>query len=336
MKPFVLPPWEFSGATFNSKAHAETRLEIGEKKRNFLLKMHEGVIYFKEPSRGALYAIPQLFAPELAKDPIGLISAWRDAVRVENYGVFVIKRDYFQGLPVRGQFLTIVQSDGGGWMKEHFDTEWFSLPLLEKALDFNVWDDKEVETHMRTILPGVKASLLQRTVSPEVRHAGAPRFVGGDQNQWLLLLAAGARLFLSNSRVNKAASDQKLKSHSAFAKGEFEGFWIKNALREPNFAAFWRTVEAKIAFVGVHWNEGGEREQQYARPRSVRVFNAGIEAWGENWRGNWAPQRGSFSFDLADFGSCSAHEKLEAALQCRDFLRGQTSDKEIEALLQSV
>ena len=334
MKDFVVAPFEFLGSGLNSRAHAEARLEIGGKKRNFVLKLHDGVLYFKEPSRGQVFAVLQIFDANLARDSIGLISTWQREIAAGNFGAFVAKREFFAKLPIRGQFLMIVQSDGNGWMKEHFDGEWFSLPLLDSPPKSDLWDEKSVETQIGELLPLVKASLLQRIVSPEIRQSDAPRFVGGDKDEFLLLIKAAARLFLADSAIQAPAS-LKLKSHSAFAKGEIESFWLKNALREPRFAAFWKILEREMPFVGVKWSEGGEQDRQYARPRAARFFEAGLEQWGENWRGNWAPQRGSLSFDVGDFCNCSAHEKLEAALQTRQWLRGKIAESEIEAILKT-
>ncbi|HEX9998595.1 MAG TPA: hypothetical protein VGB45_15755 [Abditibacterium sp.] len=334
MKDFALAPFEFLGSGLSPKAHAETRLEIGGKKRNFVIKLHEGVLYFKEPSRGQIFAVLQLFDANLTRDPIGLVSTWQREVGAGNYGAFVAKREFFAKLPVRGQFLMIVKSDGSGWMKEHFDTEWFSLPLLESPPKSNLWDEKTVESQIGELLPCLKASLLQRTISPEMRQSDEPRFLGSDQNSFLLLVNAATRLFLANTHVHAAAS-LKLKSHSTFAKGEVEGYWLKNAQREPRFAAFWKVLEREMPFVGVRWSEGGEQDQPYAPPRAVRFFEAGLEQWGENWRGNWAPQRGSLGFEIDDFTHCSAHEKLEAALKAREFLKGKMAESEIESLLQS-
>src|SRR5690554_119205 len=102
MKDFILHPYEYAGASFNPKAHAEARLEIGGKKRNFTLKIHEGIIYFKEPARAQVFAIPQIYEENLVRDSIGLISRWQRDLAAGNYGAFIAKRDFFAQLPVRG------------------------------------------------------------------------------------------------------------------------------------------------------------------------------------------------------------------------------------------
>jgi hypothetical protein len=298
MKDFILHPYGYPGSSFNPKAHAETRLEIGSKKRNFVLKIHEGVLYFKEPARAPVFAIPDLVDDALAGDSIGLISRWQREISVGNYGAFIAKRDFFAGLPVRGNFLMLVRADGTGWMREHFDREWFDLAAWEEPQMFDLWNEKELDAHIAAALPWVKASLLQRVVEPEIRSSETLRWLGGSFEEFSSLVTAAVHLFLEPDFENGTDLDFKLKSHSAFAKGDIEAPWLKSACLNPKFAEVWQQLERQFHYVGVHWNEGGEKVEMYPRPRSERVFQDGLAQWGENWRGNWAPQRGSVTFRI--------------------------------------
>lgn len=75
------------------------------------------------------------------------------------------------------------------------------------------------------------------------------------------------------------------------------------------------------AFVGLNWHEGEEADNLYPRAKLERLWKAGIEKWGENWRGNWAPQRARF--ELTSDAVVSAHDQLASRLSLlRDFLLG--------------
>lgn len=323
MKDFILYPYEYAGSSFNPKAHAETRLEIAGKKRNFVLKVHEGVIYFKEPARAPVFAIVDIVDDALARDPIGLISRWQRDIAQENYGAFIAKRDFFAGLPVRGNFLMLVRADGQGWMREHFDKGWFDLPTWEKPQTFDLWNDKAFEAQIGSVFPWVKASLLQRVVEPETRGAETPRWLGGSFDEFSSLVTAAVHLYLKPDFENGADLDFKLKSHSAFAKGEIDAPWLKSACLNPKFDAVWQLLERQFHFVGVHWNEGGEKVEMYPRPRIEQVFQDGIAAWGENWRGNWAPQRGSVTFRIHSPARLSEAEKQVAGELLERWMSGR-------------
>ena len=337
MKYFVLLPYEHVGADFNPQVHAETRLEIGGRPRNFLLKMRDGVIYFREPSRGQAYAIPELFDEKLATDRIGLISAWQRAIAAGNYGAFVARREYFEKLPVRGQFLMILKSDGSGWMREWFDDEWFLLPESEKASSTNVWDEKALESFVDERLRAVKVKLLSRAINPTVRENNLPRWIGGSGEQFAALTIAAVRLFGAYSPDYEQSVGVKMKSHSAFAKGEGTGFWLAwLGQRRTIVAPLWELLAREFTFVGVRWSEGGEQvEQQYKRTRIEAIYKAGLERFGENWRGNWAPQRADFTIQIPDLTQTTTHEKLESQLLLREWLRGKMPDEQIETLLQA-
>ena len=334
MSQFILLPWEhaFSGASL--KPHATARLTLGGKTRNFLLKMRNGVIFFKEPSRGQVFAITELFDQNLSRDAIGLVSRWQNQVAQNNFGAFVLKRDYFPKLPVRAHILLIVKPDGSGWMKEHFDEEWFLLPD-DKRADLDVWNDKHVESQVRDRLPFVQRSLINRALNPQVLELDLPTWKLESGEKISELLVAATRLFIEpSSHWNQDERRVlKIKSHSAFSKGDIEGFWLKHALHNPKFARVWELLEPQIQFVGVRWSEGGEQLDQYGRSRNEKVFKEGLEKWGQLWRGNWAPQRASFRVQLPDVSSQTAHEQVEAGLVLRDWLREKMINSEIEQLL---
>jgi len=333
MSQFPLLSQEHGFARAGAKPDATARLSIGGKTRNFLLRLHEGLIYFKEPSRAPVFAITETFDPSLMRDAIGLISRFGSEVAQSNYGALVSKRDYFPGLPVRAQISLILRPDGSGWMREHFDEEWFVLPS-DKAAPLDVWNDQDTEAAMRAHLPFAQRSLLNRAISPETMQCETPIWQGEASETITQLLIAAARTWIAPSAPwnDEEWRLLKFKSHSAFSRGDIEGRWRAHALLSPHFATFWELLEPQIQFVGVRWSEGGEQLEQYARSRNEKIYQAGLEKWGREWRGNWAPQRASYSIQLPDTSNQTAHEKMEAALFLRDWLRGRMGEKELEWL----
>ncbi|BCM89699.1 hypothetical protein IAD21_01546 [Abditibacteriota bacterium] len=332
MSQFVLLPYEYPFSGANSKPHATARLTVGGKARNFVLKIHEGTLYFKEPARSQIFVVLDEFDADLARDSIGLVSRWQQQVAQNNYGAFVTKRDYFPKIPVRAQILMVLNADGSGWMKEHFDSQWFLMPD-EKAAPLDIWNDKEVEAQIRERLFPVQRQLINRALTPEILTAESPRWLAEDGDRITELLVAATRLFVPPSDYWNDAERRilKIKSHSTFAKGDIEGYWLKHAQHNLKFKQFWDILETHIQFVGIRWSEGGENLEQYGRRRNEKVFQAGLEKWGHLWRGNWGPQRASFKIELPDTTNQTAHERMEAALTLREWLNGKIPAGEIES-----
>lgn len=334
MSQFVLLPWEYPFSGHSPKPHATARLKVGGKSRNFVLKIHDGILYFKEPGRGQVFVIFDEFAPELLRDSIGLISKWQRHVSEGNFGALFVKRDYFPKLPVRAQILMVFHANGGGWMKEHFDTEWFLLPE-ENAAPLDVWNDKAVEVQVQERFVPVQRQLINRALTPEILAADSPRWNLEDGDKIASLVSAAASLFVSPDNYWNAPDVRylKIRSHSAFAKGEIEGQWLKHALRQPKFETFWNLLDPRIQFLGIHWSEGGENLEHYGRKRAEKIFQAGLEKWGHLWRGNWGPQRASFKIDIPDATEQTSHEKLEAALTLREWLSDKMPASDLDELL---
>ena len=336
MPQFVLPPFDFPFSGHNPRPHAQARLTVGGKTRNFVLKIHDRTLYFKEPARAPIWALLDEFEPTAARDSIGLVSKWQRAVDTHQFGAFVSRRDYFPKLPVRAQILLLLQPDGSGWMREHFDRDWFLLPD-DGAAPLDVWNEREVEARAKDRLPAAQRQLINRALSPETLSNDPPRWLAASGDEIARVVIAAATLFLSPDAFWNEPDNRvlKIRSHSQFARGDIEGRFLKHALHSPQFARVWELLEPQIQFVGIHWREGGEESDQYVRPRNEAVYSAGLEKWGQLWRGNWAPTRAIFPITIPEIADISAHEKLEAGLVLRDWLRGWMGEGEIEALLQA-
>ncbi len=324
MSQFVLSPFDFPFSGHSARPHAQARLTVGGKARNFVLKIHDGTLYFKEPARSRGWALLEEFEPDAARDSIGLVSRWQRAVDAGQFGAFVSRRDYFPKLPVRAQILLLLTGDGSGWMREHFDPDWFLLPG-DRAAPFDVWNDLEVEATVEARLPFAQRQLINRAIPRETLSTDAPRWLAMSGDEIARVVTAAATLFLSPDAFWNEPDNRvlKIRSHSAFARGDIEGRFLKHALHSPQFARVWKLLEPRIQYVGVQWREGGEESDQYVRPRNEAVFAAGLEKWGHLWRGNWAPTRASFPIEIPEIAGITAHERLEAGLVLRDWLRGR-------------
>ncbi len=321
---FVLHPFDHSGASFPRLAHAHTRHSLGGKQRQFVLRLHGNTLYFKEPSRTSIYAVFGEFDSVLANDPDALVATWKKEVERDNFGAFGVRRDYFPGLAVRGQLLFVVQSQGRLWVKEHFDSQWFKLP--SHALTFGVFDPRGARYIVSHLLIKVQSLLLDRALEPEILTLDRPRFVGPDANHFEQLARA---LSCFSFLPFFARHPLTFKSHSTFSEGEQQQEILRLFLKDDLLLRIWDLLLESNTFVGVHWSEGREERvdwsrqceegQRYLAGESRRTVERGIQKWGRNWRGNWAPQGARAEIRFSE--EASAHERLEAVLLLREWMQ---------------
>lgn len=313
--PFFIAPWEYPSTQFDAMPGATVRVEIGGKKRNLLLKTRGGRIFFKEPSRSQIYATTERFDEDLSGD--ALIEKWEATVEAENYGALTAKRDYLSRLPIRAQIIFIVRPDGSALAQEHFDGEtWFELPRASIAPD--LWNADAVGDTIGLLLGSAQNAVLDRAIAPEIRSSEPVQFVGCTPAKFALLLRGAASAFVPDDVRARLQMAVTFKSHSAFHAGEANSNfkWIERPA--PDFARVWDLMLEHHPFVGLNWHEGEEADNSYPRARLERLWKAGIEKWGDNWRGNWAPQRARFEWKSDAI--VSAHDTLESRLELRDWL----------------
>lgn len=313
--PFSIAPWEHTGAQFEAMSHATVRAEIGGKKRNLLLKIRGGRIFFKEPSRSQIYATLDRFDEGLIGD--ALVEKWEMAVEADNYGALATKRDYLSRLPVRAQLIFLVRPDGSALVQEHFDGDrWVELPRA--SIEPDLWNSGSIGDAAGLLLGAAQNAVLDRAISPTVRDCDPSRFVGCTPAQFALLTRGALNAFVPGEVRSRLRPTITLKSHNAFHTGEVITNFKFIERSAPDFARVWEIILENHPFVGLNWHEGEEADNPYPRPRLERLWKAGIEKWGDNWRGNWAPQRAKFEF--ASDVVVSAHDQLESRLALRDFL----------------
>ena len=312
--PFAILPWEHGGAQFDADPGATVRVELGGKKRNLLLKARGGRIFFKEPSRSQIYATLERFDADLRGE--ALIEQWATAVEAGNYGALATRRDYFVRLPVRAQMIFLVRADGSALVQEHFDGEtWFELPRAPIAV--SLWHSGSVDDAAALLVGTAQNSILNRAIALDCRARDDAYFVGCTRATFALLTRGAIDAFVPEKQRNRLIFEVELKSNSAFQNGAEKSSFGSIPETSPDFGCAWELIKLHHPFVGLDWHEGAEHSE-YGRDKSARLSRAGIEKWGEDWRGNWAPQRARFEWKSDAL--ISAHDQLESRLALRDFL----------------
>lgn len=129
------------------------------------------------------------------------------------------------------------------------------------------------------------------------------------------------------------------KAHSAFHQGE-ELVELRLRLRlwlflpSPLARRAWDFLLERNTFVGLRWSEEREQNRRIPRTESQRVIKAGLEKWGRNWRGNWAPQRARLEIPFTQ--EVSAHERFEAVLLLREWMQDKFTPAEQKELLAHI
>jgi len=94
----------------------------------------------------------------------------------------------------------------------------------------------------------------------------------------------------------------------------------------------WNIAKWHFGYVGVEWKRASEHPELQAQYKP-KVWQSGIEKWGENWRGNWVGTPFKTQITSPPLTAPSAHQKLEAALVLREFLRDKMPAEKLDKLL---
>ena len=318
MPNFSILPWEHRGAGASTAPHAQTRLGIGGRKRNFLLKMREGVIYFTEPKRAPVWAITRQFERELRGDELSEI--WRREIERENYGRFVIYRPTLPGTSVSTTLSIIHRADYSGWLREWFARDWRQTPVHRDQKTFDIWGDKFQNATRRAYSHAADA-LVNRAMEPGERRDIPMRWVAGDEAELNRIFALVTRVFVR--RIPDYPQQSGLFQRSFVASsptnqgGWFSADWLSSFASDlqvsPAFEPILRLMETHFVLVGLSW------KKTYARPKTP---------WGERWRGRWETVAPEIKLAAEIESSLSAHDRLEAQLEVRDWLHDKVSPRQ--------
>ena len=342
----ALAPWEYPGADFDPNPHAFTRHVFAGKERELWLKMRDGVIYFGEVEGERAHAVPSLFDDAIAADAERLIAFWKSEVERENYGAFIVIRNKLPRSLAVGSYCVILRGDGSGWIKEHFDGDWREFSYSSLGL-FRLWGGTPYLALSRNwqaagafIAHRMQTHFLARAVDAAHFQAVAPFWTNGDANEVARVLRSAAMLFdltSSNRDMHQLTPKWIYQSNSLF--------W--NSVSENRFALFpskakfiqvQTLVKWHYAFVGLECKRISDdtEVQNQMGYKTRKSWLRGLQRWGENWRGNWWTRPYDCALNVSPPRTPSQHDKLEAALTMRDFLRGRWPDDEVKELTRKL
>ena len=330
MDEFSILPWEYRGSGASVGAHAA--MEIGGRKRQFSLKMRDGVIYFKEPKRAPLWAVTRVFERALAGDE--LVEAWSAEMARENYGRYLVYRphlvvdDASHDNSAPTAIALIHRGDWSGWAREWFAPHWHELPVHRDGRRLDVWGSK-FQAATRRAFRHVGADLLDCVLPDDARREIETRWIAGDEAELRRVFEWATQLFVRpKSGLNRPAYWGPwffVASNPVSVGGwGFSGSPAYHA--DLNFSpAFWPLLDVmrdNLHFVAMKWEAleirspaGGYAERQR-------------EVWGDAWRGNWKVDTPFIALQIKQQETLSAHDKLEASLQLRDWLRDKISPRQ--------
>jgi len=330
---FAIAPWEFPGADFDPAPHAQTRADIGGKKRTLWLKMHGGVIFFREPSLAPVYAIPTRFDKELAGDPEKLVFEWQHEVGRDNYGSYFVSHRKWPGTPTTTNYCFIVRADGSGWMKEHFDEEWHEI-INPFSLRTQVWSAKPTFSHLsETICKKMRPLFLKREVDKRHFQTIASHW-NHDPHEMMSVLRSAAVLWLPTPYMDwffGKPLDWKCKSNSPFRNGAVVGHLTAHKTHRYNIV--WDFVKWHYGFVGVEWKRASDHPELIALFKP-NVWQKGFDTYGEDWRGNWIGSAYETTLTAPSLSPPTQHDKLEAALCLREFLADKMPAEKLATWIQ--
>ncbi len=321
MKDFSILPWEHRGSGDSSALGAQIQLKIGGCERKFMLRMREGVIYFAQPKRAPIWAVTRVFEQELGSDE--LINAWRAEVARENYGRFVVYRPNFIGTGVNTTLALIHRADYSGWAREWFAPDWRQTPVHRDEKTLDVWGDK-FQNATRRAFRHASDALLNRAMEPGERRDIPQRWTRGNPAELEHLFGLAVRLFVRRDPTFGASSGPLRRIFAASSPAN-EGGWVRGGWLlpttpdlqiSPSFKPLLQLLQEHFVMVGLSWKKIGTYN-----PNRAGAFRT-------RWRGNWETYTPEITLSSAIEPHLSAHDKLEAILELRDWLEGKVSPRQ--------
>ena len=315
---FSIPPWEHRGSGNSSDPDARASLEIGGRKRQFLLKMRAGVIYFKEPRRAPVWAITRVFERDLAGEEF--VKTWRAETERNNYGRLIIYRPNLPGTSVNTTLAIIHRADYSGWLREWFAPDWQQTLAHRDGKTLDVWGDK-FQSATRRAFGHAGKNLLDRAMEPGERRDIPLQWVAGDEAELNRIFALSVRVFLRRDPTHPQQSGPFRRSFVASSPvnegGWFSADWLSSFASDlqvsPAFEPLLRLMQTQFVLIGLHWRKTADRPKN---------------PWGERWRGRWEVVAPEVKLTAPIETFLSAHDKLEAQIELRDWLSGKVSERQ--------
>ena len=329
---FPILPWEHRASGAATTAGAQCALEIGGRKRQFTLRMREGVIYFKAAEGAPLWAVTRVFERDLAGDE--LIQAWKSELARANYGRYLVYRPFLFDLKtssggVQTAMGIVHRADYSGWAREWFDSHWLDVPAHRDGKTLDVWGNQFEKATRRTLHHAHRA-FLDRALPEDMRRPIETRWVRGSEAELQRVFALALRLFVRDddlARIPTRANWAFMASNPADAGGWGTLAPSSHYNKPLRYAPVWndllKLVERHFVLAGMSWKHGAPSRARNDFEVSQR------EKWGRDWRGDWDIETPKVSLAAKPLAHLSAHEKLEDSLALRKWLRDKISPRVI-------
>jgi hypothetical protein len=337
---FVLMPFEHEGIEFSSLPHAKTTIDVGGTTRRFLLKYHDGVLYFKEPHRAPIFAIPQIF--EAAKrDEDALIRHFKTSIKDGNYGRFVSRQFWFPKIGGATILCVIHRADRSGWVKEWINDEWLDLKALSADKHLDLWASS-VFLHYanRRAASHLVPKILEGTIEPEKRCDIPRKWLRGSEAEYEEVLLHVLKLWEPELGLWGEILMQ-LFPQSPLTSGEIlEGgydTWHNQYPFSSRTRRMFSLLQEHFAFTELRWQNAHIKPWKLGiNYRDEDAIKRGYEKYGVDWRGNWYLDSCSHIVKVPSYPIPTAHEKLESALFMQEWLADKLPVKRAAKLLDEV
>ena len=321
---FILAPWEHRGAQFDARPDFVASLEIGGRERTFLLKVKRNALWFREAGRDANWTFGLLAPLEAdsegaqgwAREPF-LIEWFECELRAGNFGRVVVWDDFANYL---GSFVFLFGADGRGLAREPWDDgglgfSWDASVRFELA-EFLDWPFADFETLARGL--GDDRALLHkfnwRDVPKDALEGEELHWICGSLAElerltcalafWLWKWESDSVSFVYSSESEHGNAGLLFVNEKTASKGLLS-FPEHIAPGILTLAALFLDYHTPVGFCWEFQDAAGGRNSWDAEPLQISV--------------SMEPP--------------SAHEKLEAGLLLREWLRGKVGQSEIDELL---
>jgi hypothetical protein len=305
---FALLPWEYRGSGADLRAHATIpALEVGGKTRRLLLKQRHDVVYFKDAGSDLVFAVLRQFA---RMNVLAMCEAVREAVASNNYGRYSTNRLDFspRGYNHNHTVVCLIhhEESGNGWLKEWFEPEWF------------LFEGSSPQDAIKNYTP----ALLNRAMNPKWRRNIVPHWINGSIPDLQHAMSLVCRLLL------REVPDVPFPHYARLALMTRSPLGQSELVSDPtNFFHLAPTLQPLLC---AHFVVRGLKWQ---RPPGYHLVSE-HRTWGDNWRGHWSAVPNIIDIDINSVKHSTAHDRLELALELRDWLQDKLPEPEIDNLLR--
>ena len=286
--------------------------------------MRDGMIYFKEPTRAPMFAVPRHFAQNLAGDE--LVQAWQEEVVRRNYGRFYWA---WVSLPARASTTVIAgihRADYFGWVCDAFQLDWKIVPPHRNGRETDIWTSGLRRVPQRA-LKRHETALLDRAQPGSERQNIEPHWAVGEETELRRVFSLVLRLYARSTTGSTAPISSLFMASNPASFGGWRHTFNPSCYRGFQFSSALQplldVLPRHFVWTGLEWTfQEANRDSTTKANLHAREQN---QKWGRDWRGNWSVTTPSIRLHTDVPSALSAHEKLESLLELRDWLDDQVS-----------